>query len=69
MNRQIGTALGVSLIVAVIGTPSGYAEAHRVFQHAYWALAVVAVLAAIAAPGMTPARAKNQAAEPALETV
>jgi EmrB/QacA subfamily drug resistance transporter len=54
MNRQIGTALGVSLVVAVLGTPVGYAAAHTAFQHTWWAFAAVAVLAALAAPGMTP---------------
>ena len=56
MNRQIGTALGVSLVVAVLGAPVGYAAAHTAFQHVWWAFAAVAVLAAIAAPGMTPQR-------------
>jgi EmrB/QacA subfamily drug resistance transporter len=54
MNRQIGTALGVSLLIAVLGTPVGYLAAHRGFQHGWWALAVTALAAAITAPGMTP---------------
>ena len=54
MNRQIGTALGVSLLVAVLGTPIGYPAAHQAFQHGWWALAVIALAAAITAPGMTP---------------
>ncbi|HEY2575214.1 MAG TPA: MFS transporter [Streptosporangiaceae bacterium] len=60
MSRQIGTALGVSLVVAVLGTPVGYTAAHTAFQHAWWVLAAVAALAALAAPGMTPARAVAQ---------
>lgn len=56
MNRQIGTALGVSVLIAVLGTPVGYVAAHRAFQHGWWALAVAAVLAAAAAPRMTPQR-------------
>ena len=59
MNRQIGTAFGVSLVVAVLGTPIGYPAAHTAFQHTWWALAAVAVLAALAAPGMTPAMRKS----------
>jgi EmrB/QacA subfamily drug resistance transporter len=55
MSRQIGMALGVSLVVAVLGTPAGYAAAHAAFQHAWWAVAAVAALAALTAPGMTPA--------------
>ncbi len=54
MNRQIGTALGVSLVIAVLGAPVGYAAAHTAFQHTWWAFAAVALLAAFAAPRMTP---------------
>lgn len=54
MSRQIGTALGVSLVVAVLGTPIGYAAAHTAFQHTWTTLGVVAVLAALTAPPMTP---------------
>jgi MFS family permease len=56
MSRQIGTALGVSLVVAVLGTPIGYAAAHNAFQHAWAAVAVIAILAALSAPPMTPRR-------------
>jgi MFS family permease len=61
MSRQIGTALGVSLVVAVLGSPVGYAEAHAAFRHAWWALAGVALLGAVAAPAMTPRRAAQVA--------
>ncbi|MHA3701514.1 MFS transporter [Jatrophihabitans sp. YIM 134969] len=69
MNRQIGTALGVSLVVAVLGVPVGYAAAHAAFQHTWWAFAAVAALAALAAPGMTPRRAPAVAVEPVSEPV
>ena len=55
MSRQIGTALGVSLVVAVLGTPVSYGAAHTVFVRAWWLLAAVAWLGALAAPRMTPA--------------
>ena len=42
------------LVVAVVGTPVGYAAAHDAFRHAWWALSAVAVLAALFAPAMTP---------------
>jgi len=54
MSRQIGLVFGVSLFVAVLGTPSGYPAVHAAFQHAWWVLAVVAWLGAITALGMTP---------------
>ncbi|GAA2058818.1 MFS transporter [Williamsia deligens] len=57
MFRQVGTVLGVSLVVAAIGAPIGYAAAHNAFQHAWWAAAAVAVAAALAALLMTPQRA------------
>ncbi|MEU2348032.1 MFS transporter [Modestobacter sp. NPDC049651] len=60
-TRQIGTALGVSVFVAVLGTPHGYAEAHAAFQAGWWVLAGTAVAAAAAALGMTPRRAPAHA--------
>ncbi|MGZ8177951.1 MFS transporter [Williamsia sp. SKLECPSW1] len=64
MFRQVGMVLGVSLVVAAVGTPIGYAAAHDAFQHAWWASAVVALVAAMAAPLMTPTRASSAAAAP-----
>lgn len=63
MSRQIGTVLGVSLVVAIVGSPVGYDAAHSAFQHSWWALAAVAVLAALCAPAMTPRTAADAAAE------
>ena len=54
MSRQIGTALGVSLLIAVLGTPATYAAAHTAFRHAWWLFAGIAWLGALAAPFMTP---------------
>lgn len=55
MSRQIGLVFGVSLFVAVLGTPIGYDAAHTAFQHAWWVLAAVAWAGALTALGMTPA--------------
>jgi hypothetical protein len=54
MSRQIGLVFGVSLFVAVLGTPSGYAAVHTGFQHAWWALVSAAGAGALTAFGMTP---------------
>ena len=45
MSRQIGSALGVALLVAVLGTPSP-AEAVDAFKDAWWMMIVAAVAAA-----------------------
>ena len=54
MSRQIGTVLGVCILVAILGNPAGAAAAHTVFRHAWWALAAVGVVGAVVAPRMTP---------------
>ncbi|MDT7570739.1 MAG: hypothetical protein QOE05_913 [Actinomycetota bacterium] len=62
MSRQVGLVLGVSVLIAVLGTPTGYPALHAAFQHAWWVIAAIAGAAAIAALGMTPRRAANPAA-------
>ncbi|MCW2523852.1 MAG: drug resistance transporter, EmrB/QacA subfamily [Frankiales bacterium] len=54
MSRQIGTVLGVSVLVALIGTPMSFARAHSAFQHGWWTIAGAGLLGAVAALGMTP---------------
>ncbi|WP_208974357.1 DHA2 family efflux MFS transporter permease subunit [Streptomyces malaysiensis] len=65
MSRQLGTALGVSIFVAIVGNPVGYQAAHSVFQHAWWTLAAVGVVAAVAAPAMTPKSRGTASSAPA----
>jgi len=56
MSRQVGLVLGVSVFVAVVGVPVGYAATHAAFEHAWWTITVAAVVSAAAAIGMTPRR-------------
>ncbi|MET9479652.1 MFS transporter [Streptomyces sp. NPDC006638] len=58
MTRQIGYVLGVSVILAILGTPTSYARAHSAFTHGWWTLAAIEVAAAVAGLGLLDRRAK-----------
>jgi EmrB/QacA subfamily drug resistance transporter len=54
MSRQLGSVLGISALVILLGSPVGFAEVQRAYQHAWWAAVICTGLAAVAAFGMTP---------------
>jgi EmrB/QacA subfamily drug resistance transporter len=47
MLRQVGLAVGVAILVAVIGTPHTPAQQHTAFQHGWIVIAATALLAAL----------------------
>jgi len=63
MSRQIGAVLGIAIFVAVVGSPHGAPAARDAFRAAWVVAAGIAVLAAVAALGMTPRGAPAAAAE------
>ena len=70
MSRQVGTVLGVSVLVALLGSPIGYPAVHGAFDHVRWAMVIACVIAAAAATGMTPRSSgatPELASEPALQ--
>ncbi|MCW2888913.1 MAG: hypothetical protein QOE54_6194 [Streptosporangiaceae bacterium] len=66
MGRQIGTVLGVSLLVAVLGSPHGYPATHTAFERTWLVTTGFMVVAALTAAGMTTR--PRAAAEPVAAT-
>jgi hypothetical protein len=54
--RQLGLTLGVSALIMTIGTPQDPATAHHAFVPAWWGIAGVALLAALAGLAISPPR-------------
>jgi len=53
MSRQIGSVIGVSVLVALLGVTVTYSAAYEAFAHARYACAAAALMAALLALGMT----------------
>lgn len=60
MSQQIGSVVGVSVLVAILGLASGAAGLH-VFRHAWFVSAGVAALAVVANLGLTPRNSELEA--------
>jgi EmrB/QacA subfamily drug resistance transporter len=68
MLRQVGLAVGVAVLVAVLGSPASPAAAQTAFEHGWYVIAGAALLAALAGLVMlAPARATRPATAPAVE--
>ncbi|HEX3565839.1 MAG TPA: hypothetical protein VHU17_10745, partial [Acidimicrobiales bacterium] len=50
MVRQVGMAIGVAVLVAVLGAPSGPVARLDAFRRGWWVIAGIALLGAVAAP-------------------
>ena len=69
MSRQIGSVLGISVMIAILGTPHTPTQALDQFRNTFWAIAAAGLLGAILALGMTPrTRTPRTATEIATET-
>lgn len=54
MARQVGSVLGISMLVVLLGSPVGFEATLAAFRGAWWATGAVAAVAAVTALGMTP---------------
>jgi EmrB/QacA subfamily drug resistance transporter len=69
MLRQVGLAIGVAVLIAVLGAPATPAAAQTAFEHGWYVIAGAALLAALAGLLLLrPSPARQSAPAPALET-
>jgi EmrB/QacA subfamily drug resistance transporter len=71
--RQIGGALGVAVLVVILGTPTGAAEALSHFQHLWWFVAAMAVSSGLLCwllgpPAMVRVRPRRRPSAVAVDT-
>ncbi|MPQ99069.1 DHA2 family efflux MFS transporter permease subunit [Modestobacter sp. I12A-02628] len=64
MSRQVGTVLGVSVLVALLGTPVGFPAVDDAYDAVRIAMLLAALLAAGTALGMTPRRTPAPVPDP-----
>jgi hypothetical protein len=65
MLRQIGLAIGIALLVAILGTPHSGAQTLRVYERASWVIAAISLLGAFAGLTLLRPRRESAAAAPA----
>jgi len=65
MARQVGLTLGVSLLIAIVGTPATYASAQHALRDAWLVLAVIVWVGALTALQIRPATRRRRWAWPA----
>lgn len=53
MNRQIGTSLGVAVLIAVLGTATAGGDIHATYERGWWIVAGSSFLSALTGLGMT----------------
>ena len=66
--RQVGGAIGVAILVVILGAPTGAAQALVHFRHLWWFVTSMAALAGVVASLLSPhpsARSANPAPTPA----
>jgi MFS family permease len=56
MLRQIGLAIGVAILIAVLGSPGSPAETLQVYRRASWVIAALALVGAVIGLGLLRAR-------------
>jgi EmrB/QacA subfamily drug resistance transporter len=65
MARQIGLAVGVAILIAVLGAPTATAQRLTAFQHGWTVIAAVALASALAGAVLMPGRTRTTAPQPA----
>ncbi len=61
MLRQIGLAVGVAILIAVLGTSTAAAQRLTAFQHGWTVIAALALVSAVAGAVALPRRARAAA--------
>src|SRR5947208_7884971 len=66
MLRQIGLAIGIALLIALLGTPDSPAQTLRVYRSASWVIAALALLGGLAGLTLLTTRRERATAPPAV---